>query len=189
MEVEKALEHAQRLNVFTPFGLQLPAKLTEVDYYCIGVQLVLAEDSVGWGRADLASRMKQDFPNSYMDRWKELFRETVATLENDSRTAGRYSVEERKRWIEGGLSYSHCRIVSHFPDEERESLLLTCVERGWKVWQLEEHLYGKGQRTRPSRDVKYQERCSKWLKSIPREEAMIAEPYVRSYSEWLESQS
>jgi hypothetical protein len=184
--VEQALERARKMNAITPYGLELPERIAPIDYYCIGLLVQVAEDSSGWGRADLALRIKQDFPQNYIEGWKEAIpKYDRYTLENDARTASRYTVAERERWMESGLSYSHCRIVSHLSEDERRYLLERCVTEEWKVWRLEKHLYGKGDRGGSSRDVKQQAQA--FYGTLNESDRGYAEYYISLFLKFLES--
>lgn len=190
MTTDKAIEHANALKVITPYGLDLPSEITRLDYQCLGILVMTTDDTVGWWRGDLALRLREEYPNDYLQAWTELIpKYDRYTLDNDARTASRYTTEDRREWIDAGLSYSHCRIVSHLPDEIRHSLLTDCVLKKWKVWQLEEHLYGKGKRNRSSRDAPpLRERFNDFLATVDEAHHEYYTNAICDFLDYLEGQ-
>lgn len=191
MPVNEALEHAQRMQVFTHTGLQLPAELTQVDYYCIGVQLKMLGDSTGYARADLAYRLKVDFPDSYRDKWAELatmLGKVPPTIANDALVGEKYSHAQRQEWMDEGLSYSHIRIAANVePDERRDYLLRMCVLEGWSVHRLSAEIWGAPTPPKlpPSRDVRG--RVGEWLETLADPtDRQYAEYYVGLFIDWME---
>lgn len=197
MTVDEALAHAQRLNVITPTGLQLPEHMKPVDYYAIGIQLTMAEVAAGWGRADLAARIKLDFPDSFRNLWREIWPLlSVGTLENDVLTACHYGNEERYRWtVEDGLSYGHCQKAGHLEIDYREDVLRMARDNGWSVRQLENYIItgspDRGALPAPSRDVRKQ--YETWVETVPLDyivwnvqERELAEYYVEKFIDYIE---
>jgi hypothetical protein len=195
MTTEKLLARAQKLNVITPTGLNLPDKMEPIDYMCIGVQLTMTHVAIGWGRADLAYRIKCDFPQSYKNVWRNIWpKMDFDTLENDARTAPRYSQEERYRWtVEDGLYYGHCQKASHLdPIDWREDVLRMARDLGWSVRQLENFITtgnpDKPAKLLPSRDAPpIRERVGGWLDTLNESDRGYAEYYVKLFVDWLES--
>jgi hypothetical protein len=196
MTTEQALERAQKLNVITPTGLNLPERMEYIDYYCIATQLTVTQIAIGWGRADLAHRIKCDFPNNYEYRkvWTHIWPKIEwDTLENDARTAPRYSQEERYRWtVEDGLYYGHCQKASHLdPIDYREDVLRMARDLNWNVRQLENYIAtgnpSKLGKLPPSRDAPpLRERVGGWLDTLNESDRGYAEYYVNLFVSYLE---
>jgi len=189
------LEHAKRLDCFTPTGLDLPRYLSNPEIEAIALQIKMMADATGWARADLALYLKQHNPKDYETRWASLagfLGKVPATIANDALVAAKYAKEERERWLEAGLSYSHCRIAASVePPERREDALLKCVEgdKIWSVHQLSRFLFGD---TRllppPSRDAPpLRERVGGWLDTLNESDRGYAEYYVNLFVSYLES--
>ena len=196
LPLQEALARAQELNVFDTVRLTLPEYLEPIEYYCVGQQVQVLDNSVGWWRADLALRIKTDFPDNYKEVWRQFLpRYEWYTLENDARTAMRYTPEERWRWtVEDGLSYSHLQKASHLdPPEYREDVLQQARDLEWTVRQLENYL-ATGSPNRdalppPSRDVQYvREKWRDWLTTITdMGDHSRAVHYTSLFLDWLES--
>lgn len=192
--IEKALQRAQAMNVFTPTGLLLPDTLTSLDYYCIVIQLSMLNQTVGWGRADLALRIKEDFPDDYEQRWGQLANmlgKVYGTIVNDAATAARYTVAEREHWMEAGLTYSHCRIAGSQEKRRCIAALTDAVEGGWSVSQLQRALFGTNQIELPvksptlSRD-EIVTRYKTWIETFDSPvEREHAEFYVSRFIEYI----
>jgi len=190
--VPELLEHARRLDCFTPTGLTLPRYLSNPEIEAIALQIKMMADATGWARADLALYLKQHNPNDYETRWASLagfLGKVPATIANDALVASKYAKEERERWLEAGLSYSHCRIAASVePSERREDALLKCVELGWSVHQLSRFLFGdRPLLPSPSRDAPLRERVGGWLETLNESDRGYAEYYVNLFVSYLES--
>ena len=191
MPLEAALAKAQGMDVFDTVGLTLPEKLEPIEYYCVGQQVQVLDNSVGWWRADLALRIKTDFTDSYKEVWRQFLpRYEWYTLENDARTAMRYTLAERWRWtVEDGLSYSHCQKASHLePPDYREDVLQQARDLGWNVRQLENYI-ATGSPNRdalplPSRDVR--KRYSEWIELVPASQRPTAELWVGQFLDYVD---
>lgn len=194
LPLEQALARAQNMDAFTAVGLSLPDYLEPVDYYCLGVTIEVTDTGIGWARADLALRIKTDFPTNYRELWRQFLpRYDFSSLDNDARTASRYTPQERYQWtIEDGLSYSHCAKASHLePVDYREDVLRQARDLGWSVRDLENYIAtghtNRGALPAPSRDVR--KRVGEWLESLPNDETReYARSFVIQYLDWLESQ-
>lgn len=192
---EQALERATALNLLTPTGLTLPDEpLSELDTYCLGVQLSTTETAVGWGRGDLALYIKLHYPDRYYFIWRDVFPgRALETLHNDSRTASLYTTEERYRYcVEDGLSFGHCQKAGHLPNDQREDALLMARDNGWNVRQLEAYIYNGHTLppiATPSRDVKYmRDKVNEWIDAVVEDEDHKAySAIVCMFLDWLES--
>ena len=187
------LKLAERLDCFTPTGLTLPRYLSNPEIEAIALQIKMMADATGWARADLALYLKQHNPSDYEKRWASLagfLGKVPPTIANDALVASKYAKEERERWLEAGLSYSHCRIAASIePAERREDALLKCVELGWSVHQLSRFLFGDRPLLPPSsRDAPpIRERVGGWLNTLNESDRGYAEYYVNLFVDWLES--
>jgi hypothetical protein len=190
MTTEQALERAQKLNCFTPVGLELHNHHTREDYYAIAIQIKMLGDTAGYCRADLAYRIKVLYPNDYKERWAELANllgKVPPTIANDALVGQKYSHEERRYWMEAGVSYSAMRICAPIePREARDMYLADCAQ-GLTVAGLCKKLYGETTKLLPSRDAPpLRERVGGWLDTLNESDRGYAEYYVKLFVDWLE---
>ena len=192
MTTEQALERAQKLNCFTPVGLDIQTHLGAKDYYAIAIQIKMLGDTAGFARADLAYRLKTIYPNEYKQQWEELatlLGKMSSTLANDALVGQKYSHEERQYWMDNGVSYSAMRICAPVePRDARDDLLRECAT-GLTIAGLCQKLYGPSKRLPPpSRDAPpIRERVVGWLETLNESDRGYAEYYVNLFVSYLES--
>lgn len=189
---QQAMARAEQLGAFGPYGLTLPERMTPLDYRAVAEQIRVMGDSTGYARADLAYRIKMDFPHDYRERWAELatlLGKVPPTIANDALVGAAYSHAERERWAGEGLSYSHLRIAATIDSGRRDYLLGECVKEGWSVARLTMEIHGSPVPPRlppPSHDVR--SRYAQWLDTLadPTDRSM-AEYYVDMFLKWMDS--
>ncbi len=188
------MDRAERMGAFGPYGLTLPKRMTTIDYRAIAEQIRVMGDSTGYARADLAHRIKLDFPLDYRERWAELatlLGKVPPTIANDALVGAAYSHDEREQWAGEGLSYSHLRIAAAVDEERRNYLLSQCAVDSWSVARLSAEIWGKPEPPRlppPSHDVRV--KYKRWLDTLadPTDRSM-GEYYVNLFIQFLEGGS